>query len=236
MVDGFFITGTDTGVGKSIVTASIVAALRMRGVEACGAKPIESGCIRDPASGVLLPADGEFLQRASGGMESIDMITPLRFESPLAPLAAAREEGAEVKVELALNAVRRLRENYTSVLVEGIGGLMVPVAEGYMVLDLARDIGMPMIVVASPFLGTINHTLLTVGRAKSEGIHIAGVILCQHREPENTLAERRNPEMLREALKDVSLLGTIEYLKDTELATLAKAAEDAINLDELFGI
>ncbi len=233
MVDGFFITGTGTGVGKTIVAASLVAALRMRGLEACGAKPIESGCMRDPASGALLPADGELLHQASGGMESLDLITPLRFEAPLAPLAAAREEGVEVRVDIALKAVKDLRGIYSTVIVEGIGGLAVPVAHDYMVSDMARDVGLPLIVVASTTLGTINHTLLTTWHAKSEGLEVAGVILCQHRPAEGTIAERTNPAILEELL-EVPLLGVFPYMKDKKPETLARAAEDALDIAGMF--
>lgn len=236
MVDGFFITGTDTGVGKTIVTASLVAALRARGVRACGAKPIESGCALDKASGDLVPSDGQLLQRASGGAESLELITPVRMEAPLAPLAAARlvgQVGEPVMVKDALGAVAALRGKHDVLLVEGIGGLMVPVAEGYMVSDLARDIGLPLIVVASPFLGTLNHTLLTVGRALSEGLSVAGVMLCQHRPPEGTLAEDTNPALLEELL-DVPLLGTIPFTVEVDLDSLAHHAEKALDIEALF--
>ncbi len=233
MVKGFFITGTDTGVGKTIVTASLVAALRMRGVAASAAKPIESGCTHDPASGALLPADGEFLQLASGGMESLDKITPLRFKAPLAPMVAARAEGTEVSIDIALKAVEDLKSIYSTVLVEGIGGLMVPITDSYNVADMALDIGLPLIVVASPFLGTINHTLLTVAHAKSRGLKLAGVILCQHRPPENSQAEQTNPAILAELL-DIPLLGSLPHLTDTSLETLARTAEDALDIASLF--
>lgn len=235
MTRGLFITATDTGVGKTVVAASLVAALRARGVRACGVKPIESGCVPNPVTGSLMPVDGAVLQKASGGEELLELITPLRFEAPLAPLAAAREAGEVVHVEKAMKAIDELQGRYDTLIVEGIGGLMVPVSERYMVSDMARDIGFPLIVVASPFLGTINHTLLTVRRAQDEGLEVAGVVLCYHRKPEGTLAERTNPGMLEEHL-NVPLLGTIPYMEDTEVDTLARAAEDALDIAGFFGI
>ena len=235
MTKGIFVTATDTGVGKTIVAGAMVAALRARGVRACGAKPIESGCVPNPVIGTLMPADGVFLQKASGGQESLDLICPVRFEAPLAPLAAAQEAGEVVRVEEALKAVDELQGKYDTLIVEGIGGLMVPVAERYMVSDMARDIGYPLIVVASPFLGTINHTLLTVRRAQDEGLEVEGVVLCYHRKPEGTLAERTNPRMLEQFL-NVPLLGTFPFLENTEVDTLAQAAEDALDIRLLFGL
>ncbi|MCK4910170.1 MAG: dethiobiotin synthase [Thermodesulfovibrionales bacterium] len=235
MTKGIFITATDTGVGKTVVAAAMVAALRARGVRACGVKPIESGCVPNPVIGSLVPADGTFLQKASGGKESLELITPLRFEAPLAPLAAAREVGEEVRVEKAMKAIDELESRYDVLVVEGIGGLMVPVAERYMVSDMARDIGYPLIVVASPFLGTINHTLLTVRRAQEEGLEVEGVVLCYHRQPEDTLAESTNPRMLEQFL-NVPLLGTVPYIEDTSQETLRRAAEGALDIGLLFGL
>ena len=235
MKEGIFVTGTDTGVGKTIVAGAMVAALRARGVKACGVKPIESGCELNPVIGSLIPADGAFLQKASGGGEDLDLIAPVRFEAPLAPLAAARVVGEVVRVEAALHAVDELQGKYDTLIVEGIGGLMVPVAERYMVSDMARDIGFPLIVVASTFLGTINHTLLTVRRAQEEGLEVEGVVLCYHREPEGTLAESTNARMLEEYL-NVPLLGTFPYLEDTSPEALAQAAEEALDIGILFGV
>ena len=112
---------------------------------------------------------------------------------------------------------------------------MVPVAENYMVLDMALDIGYPLIVVASTFLGTINHTLLTVTRAQDEGLEVEGVVLCYHRKPEGTLAESTTPRILEQFLS-VPLLGTMPYMVETEVDTLAQVAEDALDIGELFGV
>ncbi|KKM81694.1 hypothetical protein LCGC14_1327150, partial [marine sediment metagenome] len=129
--------------------------------------------------------------------------------------------------------VKDLRGIYSTVIVEGIGGLAVPVAHDYMVSDMARDVGLPLIVVASTTLGTINHTLLTTWHAKSEGLEVAGVILCQHRPAEGTIAERTNPAILEELL-EVPLLGVFPYMKDKKPETLARAAEDALDIGSLF--
>ena len=235
MTAGIFVTATDTGVGKTIVAGAMVAALRARGVRACGAKPIESGCVLDTVTGLLMPADGVFLQKASGGGEDLDLIAPVRFEAPLAPLAAAREAGEVVRVEEALKAVDELQGKYDTLIVEGIGGLMVPLAERYMVSDMARDIGYPLIVVASTFLGTINHTLLSVRRAQDEGLEVEGVVLCCHRQPEGTLAESTNARMLEEYL-NVPILGTFPFLHNTDVDTLAEAAEGALDIGGIFGL
>jgi dethiobiotin synthetase len=235
MLEGLFVTGTDTGVGKTIVASALVAALRARGVRACGTKPVESGCGRDPGTGELVPADGVLLRAASGDAEPLEAIAPVRLEHPLAPLAASRTGGAPVDPARLVRAVEELKARHEMVVVEGIGGFKVPLAEGFMVADLAERLGLPVLVVASPFLGTINHTLLTVEAAGLAGLEVKGVVLCFHRPQEDTLAESTNPGMLEELLLDVPLLGIFDHQKDMSPAALAVAAEEAVDIGALFG-
>jgi dethiobiotin synthetase len=233
MPRGFFITGTDTGVGKTVVTAALIRALKGRGLSVCGMKPVESGCERD-GSGNLVPADGTFLMKASGVKEPLDDITPYCFEHPLAPMVAAELEMRAIDMLWVERAYERLSERYDIMVVEGVGGLMVPLQREYSVLDMAKALGLPVIVVASAFLGTINHTILTVDRALSEGLDVAGVILNFPKPPIESLAEETNPRVLLDMLP-VPLLGVMPWLSDLRADTIEEMANEHVNMDTLAG-
>lgn len=227
---GLFITATDTGVGKTAVTAALVAVLREDGRSVCAMKPIESGCREE--GGRLVPADGELLQKASGATEPIEAITPVCLREPLAPSVAAAMEDTEVDTELLKERFKTLAGRYETVLVEGIGGLMVPIKPGYFVADMARDFGLPLLVVASIALGTINHTLLTVRAAERAGLNVAGVVLNHHALPTLSIAERTNPAEL-EKLLDVPLLGVMPFVPGLDPTALAHAVRENLNLDAI---
>jgi dethiobiotin synthetase len=238
MTKGFFITGTDTGVGKTIITAALLKALHLLGLNACAMKPIETGCrkaevgSRNSEAGIekntLLPYDGMFLRDMSASGEPFDLITPVRFKIPLAPMPASEMEGIPVDLEKIKKAYLYLAEKYDAVVVEGIGGLLVPLMRDYFVLDLAGEFGLPLIVVAKPGLGTINHTLLTVNYAVKAGLEVAGIIINYYSPPEGTPAEATNPDIIRR-ISPVPLIGVFPYLEDLGSSTIEKAA--AKNLD-----
>ena len=231
MAKGFFVTGTDTGVGKTIITAALIKAAHILGFKACGMKPIETGCTQKEfkvqsskfkvIKNDLTPSDGTFLKKISNADESIDLIAPVRYENPLAPLPASEIENNPVDIEKIKKAYRELARRYNVIIVEGIGGLLVPINKEYFVLDLARDFGLPLIVVSRPGLGAINHTMLTVNYAINEGLDVAGIIINYTRPPERTLAEDTNPEIIRR-LSPVPVLGIFPYLKDLESRTIGK--------------
>ena len=238
MAKGFFITGTDTGVGKTIISAALIKAVHMLGLKACGMKPIETGCSKQKfkvkhsklnvQDGDLTPHDGTFLKKISGVNASLDLITPVRFENPLAPLTASEIEGRTVDLGMIKKAYQKLSLEYDAMIVEGIGGLLVPIRKKYFVLDLASDLRLPVVVVARPGLGTINHTMLTVNCALKAGLTVAGIIINYVRPPEGTPAEVTNPDIIRQ-LSSVPLLGVFPFLKDFESATIGKAAADSLN-------
>ncbi|MFH1026285.1 MAG: dethiobiotin synthase, partial [Nitrospirota bacterium] len=185
MPKGFFITGTDTGVGKTIISAALVKAVQFLGFRAVGMKPIETGCKRPVVSrqhiehrdDSLIPSDGKFLKAISNSDESLDLITPVRFENPLAPMAASEIERIPVDMGKITNAFATLAYKYTVLIIEGIGGILVPITKDYSVLNMAKDFGLPVIVVTRPGLGMINHTLLTVKYALKEGLPVGGIII-----------------------------------------------------------
>jgi dethiobiotin synthetase len=233
MIKGFFITGTDTGVGKTIIAGALILIIRSLGLRVCGMKPIETGCMKSKLKvqssklkvkeEVLIPSDGMFLKETANMDDSIDVITPIRLEKPLAPFPSSEIEGIPVDIEKIKKAYAELAKKYDAVVVEGIGGLLVPIKQDYFVLDLAKDFGLPIIIVSRPGLGTINHTLLTVNYAMKEGLNVAGIILNYSRPPENTLAEETNPKVIRQ-ISPVPILGIFPYIESRERVTLEKTA------------
>ncbi|MDH4231458.1 MAG: dethiobiotin synthase [Nitrospirota bacterium] len=218
---GFFITGTDTGVGKTIVAGGLIRALIFQGVKTAGMKPVESGCVRE--GNVLIPSDGTFLKQIAQMQELVTQVTPCCYEAPLAPLPASELEKKIISVSAIRKAFFKLYTRYDAVIVEGIGGIMVPLKDNYFVIDLAREIGLPLIVVAKPGLGSINHTMLTVKYALKEGLTVAGIIINYSHPPENSLAEETNPRLLKQ-ICPVPIIGIFPYLKNRDDETIQQAA------------
>jgi dethiobiotin synthetase len=228
MPKGFFITGTDTEVGKTIVAGAILKTINFLGFKACGMKPVESGCGRE--GDVLIPYDGMFLKQIAHIDEPITLITPCCFQSPLAPLAASDLEKTGVRITEIKKAFNKLTKKYDAVVVEGIGGLMVPIKKDYSVVELAKEFWLPLIVVAKPGLGTINHIMLTVNYALKEGLEVAGVIINYSQPPENSLAEKTNPKLL-EQICPVPIIGILPYLKNLSEEAIEETAFKNLDLE-----
>jgi dethiobiotin synthetase len=174
MGKGIFITGTDTGVGKTIVAATLAYLLRMKGGDVGVMKPITSGCHEE--NGRLVSDDAVLLCR-SASIACSDDVAPYLLRAPLAPAEAARIDGVAIDFAHIREAYDRLVSAHDFVIVEGAGGLMVPLAGGLLVADLARELDLSLLVVARPDLGTINHTVLTCFSARQMGLSVAGVII-----------------------------------------------------------
>ncbi len=164
----FFITGTDTGVGKTYVTRLIVETLRNEGQDAVGYKPVACG---DRQDAVILAA-------ASGGLE-LDEINPVYLNTPVAPYVAGMLENRTVDPAVLIAGYHKLAASHANVLVEGAGGWEVPLAANYRVSDLAADLKLPVILVAGNKLGALNHIILTVNAIRAKGLVCAGIILNQ---------------------------------------------------------
>jgi dethiobiotin synthetase len=164
----YFITGTDTAVGKTYVTRLLLQGLRASGVDAVGCKPVACGD-RD---------DADIISAASGGL-AIDVVNPVFFKSPLAPYVAGLLENRTVDPSTILNACKNLASAHDMVLVEGAGGWEVPIVPAFRISDLASALGLPVIVVAANRLGALNHILLTVQAIQARGLRCAGIILNQ---------------------------------------------------------
>jgi dethiobiotin synthetase len=210
----YFVTGTDTGVGKTFVSAGILASLRRRGHATAALKPVETGCDPEPADGALL--------RVSAGT----CLVPHTYRSPVAPAVAARLEGNPVSLERIRAALASISADFC--LVEGAGGLLVPYADDLLAADLVAALGLPLLVIARASLGTINHTLLTIAEARRRGLAIAGVILNRV----TAAAGPDEPHNIGEIERHgrVPVLGTVPHVPGaTDPAALADAVEQAFD-------
>jgi dethiobiotin synthetase len=171
VVKGLFVTGTDTGVGKTHVACGIVRALVRRGIDVGVMKPVETG-----VAGGLGP-DAAALMAAAGCDDPPERVCPYTYPLPASPLAAARAAGVEVRLGAVAAAFRALAARHGAVVVEGAGGWAVPVAPGLDMGGIAKALALPVLVVSRRSLGTVNHTRLTVEAVRAAGLTVAGVVL-----------------------------------------------------------
>ncbi|MFH1709021.1 MAG: dethiobiotin synthase [Planctomycetota bacterium] len=213
MARGVFITGTDTGVGKTFVARLLVGAARARGIDVGYMKPVASGCM--PADG--RPVCGDVAElRALGLTDDEGDMCPVRFCRPASPWQAARHEGDRYD-EVAIRAALARLGRHDRLVVEGIGGLLVPLAADRTVADLAALIGLPLVIVAANRLGAINHTLLTVAVARSHGLVIAGVIVNRVIPPDDDVTIATNAAEIA-ALTRLPILADLPYGPDPAAA------------------
>ncbi|MDH4164414.1 MAG: dethiobiotin synthase [Nitrospirota bacterium] len=205
---GIFITGTDTGVGKTYVACGVASELRRIGVDVGVMKPAESGC--RSRRGSLIPADAISLAKAADAADHLDLINPYRFREPLAPAVAARLERKRIDLNVILRSFQTLATNHDFMLVEGAGGIMVPLTRRLTFLDLAVTIGLPVLIVARPNLGTINHTLLTVEALRQRSVPILGISINDSSGNQHGLAEHTSPSVIAR-MSGVSVLENIGF-------------------------
>jgi dethiobiotin synthetase len=201
---GVFVTGTDTGVGKSVLAAAVCAALAARGEVVAAFKPVVTGLDEEPGD---WPADHELLAAAAGAGQSPEAVAPYRFGPPLSPHYAAELEGEAIEPARLVNEARAAGTAAEALVCEGVGGLLVPLTPGYLVRDLAVDLALPVVVAARTGLGTINHTLLTVEAAQAAGLRVAGVVMTPW---------PRQPEPI-----ELSNRGTVQRLAGVPVSGLA---------------
>ena len=174
---GLVITGIDTGVGKTYVTAGILRALAERGIRAGAYKPVCSGAEKDPKTGEVTWADLEILSAACPVDAPLDLICPQRFLAPLAPPAAAAREDRKVDDSLLTDGARKWSGSCDLLLVEGIGGWLCPLSDRMMFAGLAGELGFPVLIVAANRLGMLNHSLLTAEAVLRVGLPLAGILV-----------------------------------------------------------
>ncbi len=202
------ITGTDTGVGKTLVTCGLAASLVARGKRVAVMKPAETGC--EERAGGLHGSDASLLAFFSNCSLPLDELCPYRFAPPLAPSVAAELEGVSIRPGKIVTLFRRMSDRHDVVLVEGAGGLLVPLADRYTFADLAHDLEVSVLVIVGSKLGALNHTLLTLSYIQNSSLPLKGYIL-NHPVAASNEATRTNAETL-EKLTDVPCLGRIPHL------------------------
>lgn len=177
MKQGFFITGTDTGVGKTLVSAALIHSLCDTGLRVSGMKPVASGCIETGHG--LRNEDADQLLKAANVSADYDLICPYRFLPPIAPHIAARQAGIVISTDYIVECYQRLESSCDAVVVEGVGGWQVPLDEQKNLPDLAIKLGLPVIIVVGARLGCINHALLTAESVLASGLSVAGWVFNQ---------------------------------------------------------
>jgi dethiobiotin synthetase len=231
---GWFVTGTDTGVGKTQVSCALLGALHRRGLQVGVYKPAETGC--EAAGGRLVGGDTVRLQRAAGGHQPLDSVAAALYAEPAAPLVAAENAGETLSLARLRAGFDRVAEKHDPVLVEGAGGLLVPVAEGLTYADVARALGLPVLCVVGSRLGCINHALLTLDALEHRGLPVAGWILNElDPDPEERLAHATHRQVLAR-FTEAPCLGTLPYLPPDERdrpERLAERFERAVDVDRL---
>jgi dethiobiotin synthetase len=206
-VRGLFVTGTDTGVGKSIITGALAGLFRKQGINVGVMKPVETGCLHDDGS--FLPADGQFLKDMSGSDAPLEEIVPYQLKEPLAPSVAAERQGMNIDINHMVKKFEDLSLHHDLMLVEGAGGLFVPLFQKVFFIDLVKRFQLPLLIVSRATLGTINHTLLTLRAALTEKVPVAGIVI-DNLSPERSVASETNPEVIAR-LVDVPVWGIVPY-------------------------
>lgn len=214
---GCFVTGTDTGVGKTVLTAAIVSALRAQGVALRALKPVITGL--EDSAGPLWPHDHELLARVAGASAEETML--VGYGPAVSPHLAGALARRPVELGPLVAAIREAARPDMALVVEGVGGLLVPLSEQDDVRDLARTLGLPVLIAARPGLGTINHTLLTLEGARSAGLDVAAVVLTPWPADPSEL-ERSNRETI--AQRGAVEVATLGFVDRPEAEALAAAA------------
>jgi dethiobiotin synthetase len=193
-VPGLLVTGTDTGVGKTLVAAAVADWFRRRQFRVAVLKPVATGCVRRREG--LVSEDAEFLAHHADARFPLHVVCPACYAEPLAPAVAAERAGEPLDWEAVARSVREMAAASDVMVVEGVGGLMVPMDAQTTFLDVATWLKLPAVVVARPGLGTINHTLLTVGALRRAGVRVAGVVVNRYPPESADVATETNPRAI----------------------------------------
>lgn len=221
------VTGTDSGVGKTVVAAALLALLRARGSAAAGMKPVETGVRPD-----ALESDASLLRAAAGGDAPEHDVCPYTFPEPLAPLLAARQAGTVVDPIVLDRAAERLAARRDVLVVEGAGGLLVPIAPGLDFAALFARWNARLVLVAADRLGVLNHTLLTVNAARHAGLVLSGIVLTPIRQDPDDPSPATNRAALEELLPGLPVMSFGRVARPRDLGALLVEAERS-GLDRL---
>jgi dethiobiotin synthetase len=193
-IPGLFITGTDTGVGKTVIAGAIANWVHRRGRRVAVCKPCATGCVRRREG--LVSEDAEFLAACSDTPHPLDLICPVRYAEPLAPAIAAERLGESLDWASINRSIRLMSVGSDLMIVEGVGGIMVPMDSKTTVLDMVVQLKVPTVIVARAGLGTINHTLLTIAALRGAGVRVAGVVINRYPTDVASAAEETNPRAI----------------------------------------
>jgi dethiobiotin synthetase len=207
-VRGVFVTGTGTEVGKTVVAAAIARTAAASGERVGVFKPAVSGL--DDYRGSPVPPDHELLRLAAGSDQSDDEVAPYRYGPPISPHLGAELAGEEIDVPRLVAAAHAAARGADVLVSEGVGGLLVPLHGDYLVRDLARDLGLPVVIAAPPGLGTINHALLTIEAARAVGLEVAAVVLTPWPAEPSLVEESNRETVARLGGVAVELLPTLD--------------------------
>jgi dethiobiotin synthetase len=233
---GIFITGTDTGIGKTVVTACLLASLNNRGMNVGVMKPIETGV--DPECNSIANSDAKFLHQVSRNEIFLDDICQYRFKTAASPLQAAVQDNVDpVDEKVILETYSKLAQQNDLVIVEGIGGLLVPIRENYLVINLIIDLQIPIIVVSPLKLGAINHTLMTLEIANQHGINVKGLI---YNPVDGSPTANNSQEKIIEQFTGIKSLGDCPFIEqlspESFTPDLINILESQIDFERILGI
>jgi dethiobiotin synthetase len=229
MGKGLFITGTDTGVGKTLVSMGLISFFKERGMSVGVMKPVESGCRRK--NGGLVPEDAILLKNAAESQDDLDHINPYALEAPLAPALAAEMEGVEIGLEAIRSSFEILTSLHDIVIVEGAGGFLVPIFGDFFMADLAKELNLPILLVTEAKLGIINHTLLTLAYAKGCQIPVLGIVMNQTTDKQS-LPETLNPDALKRWAK-APFLGALPFIPEFDAEAVKRVVKTNLNLSPI---
>ncbi|HSG73958.1 MAG TPA: dethiobiotin synthase [Nitrosopumilaceae archaeon] len=223
-----FITGTDTDVGKTFVTAGIAAALKKLGKDVGIMKPFAAGT---PQKTGYKSEDVQLLTKAAQANDDEGLVNPYFFEIYASPFTATKSLGIQFDVKIVLNSFKQLASLHDIMLVEGIGGAMTPILKNYFVTDLIKEMNLETIIITSSRIGTVNHTILTCKMCQNYGIKIRGIII-------NVLDSKGYPlDILKrdlEELTNIPVIGSVPYMESIDLDKLSQIITDTISLKSLF--
>jgi dethiobiotin synthetase len=194
-IPGLFITATDTGVGKTVIAAAIANWFRRANARVGVCKIAATGCVRRREG--LVSEDAEYLAHWADSAFPLDVVCPIRYAEPLAPAVAAQRAGVPLDWSLLQASLSTMAPASDVMIIEGVGGIMVPMDHRHTVLDVARWLGLPTIVVARAGLGTINHTLLAVNALRSAGVRVGGVVINRYPTDTPDTATESNPAAIQ---------------------------------------
>ncbi|WP_077735327.1 dethiobiotin synthase [Bacillus sonorensis] len=220
---GFFVTGTDTEIGKTVISCGLAAVLKEQNIDVGVFKPFLSGISRTHPD-----SDTSLLKQMSQTALSHEDISPFAYQEPLAPYVASKLEGKTAGMEEVMNHWKKIKDRHDCFIVEGAGGIAVPLGKDYLVSHLIKALQLPAVIVARPDLGTINHTYLTVQYAKSIGIRLIGIVI-------NGISvrpgrdEQTNPEMI-ETLCEVPVLGVTPKLEHLTAENMQNMIKDHVDV------